>query len=259
MSKEGPDGLTGVDLVIQGLRASFTTTQLASDRLIAEAISLEDPQARRNAFEAAFSGFEVKPMADPLIYKPAILDAYGELDDFSSEIIKQDNIYVVQNIIARMENPRMVGGLLTKIPHGMIHWPGFSAYEWVKDISWDEFEANAIRRSPDGLNQELLKVNPDIQGKGIFSRLWFAYATLRSTYYNPDFNPKFDETFPQWREASLVLDAMLLDRQDRDTSVDRISRRGHYILDILPYMQNGSAEQDIKTLIAVNPQIVRPK
>jgi len=259
MSKEDLDGLTGVDLVVRGLKASFITTQFTSDRLTADAVSINDPEARREAFEAVFAGFEEKPMADPLIYKPAILDAYGELDDFSLGMIRQDHMYVVQDILARMENPRMIGSLLTKIPYGMIHWPGFSEYKWVIDISWEEFEANAIRRSPDGLNQELIKVNPDIQGKGLFSRLWFSYATLRSDYYNPDFNRKFDETFPQWREASLVLDAMLLDREDRDSSVDRISKRGHYILDIIPYMQNGAAKQDIETLIAANPQIVHPK
>ncbi len=213
MKKEGIDGASGIDAIAQSLRAAFVTTQLASDRLTAEALTTGDPEARKSAFQKAFSDFEDRPMADPLIYKPEILDAYGELDEFALGIIREDNMYVVQNIIERMENPRMVGRLLTQIPNGMLHWPGFSAYKWVKDISWDEFEENAIGRSTDGLSTVLLKVNPDLQSKGIFSRLWFSYATLRSEYYNPDFNPKFDEAFPQWREASLVLDAMLLDRK----------------------------------------------
>ncbi|MEK7106363.1 MAG: hypothetical protein AAB895_03315, partial [Patescibacteria group bacterium] len=91
MSQENLDVVCGVDAVIQGIRASFVNTTLASDRMTAEAASEQDPLKKRAIFETYYKGFKKKPMADPLIYKPAILDAYGIYDDFAMRVIDAEN------------------------------------------------------------------------------------------------------------------------------------------------------------------------
>lgn len=258
MTQENLDGVCGVDAVLQGLRASLVNTTLASDRMTTEAASERDPVRRRSIFEEYYRNFESKPMADPLIYKSAILDAYGIYDDFAMSVIDTENYIVAQEIISSMENPIMVGAVLTTPqygqPNGMLYWPGFSQYEWAKDIKWEEFEKRFIKRDNAGMS-ELTKVNPDmVSGPAIHSRLWFAYGTLRE-YYNPDLNPNFDRLFPGWRNASLVFDAMLLDRGS-ELTVDRISRRGRYINQIIPLMKNQDVKENIQQLIVDNPSII---
>lgn len=198
------DPTSRVNEVLKDLRTITVTTTLAAERMVKEEAEA-DPKERKQVFQTYLGYFREKK-ADPWIYEPAILDNYGIFDEFARSVTSRHTFEGEQNIIAHMENPYMVGSLLANPEHGTtLLWPGYSGYEWVKDCkSWDEFEEKCVEK--DQRNTPLLR-----KGGIIESRLWLAYGTLRD-YYNPEVNPKFDILFPQWREASFILDGMLLGR-----------------------------------------------
>lgn len=241
------DPTSDVENVLKGFRLITVTTTFATERMIEEAKA--DPQKRKQIFQNFLSYFRDKE-SDPWIYEPAILDNYGVFDDFARSVIARHNYVGEQNIVMHMENPYMVGSLLADPEHGsMLLWPGYRGYEWVnKCESWEQFAQKCVGRDNTGM--------PTLEkGTDITSRLWLAYATLRN-YYNPKVNPHFDKLFPQWREASLFLDGMLLGR-DEEIDADRLRGRNHYLDRILPYVSNLQKREEIQSIIAANPSLVQ--
>lgn len=240
---------SGVEEVLKQLRASLVITTFAAQRMLLEVE--QNPGNRRQIFERYLEEFRRKPMTDPWIYEPAIVDNYGVFDDFARLVVERHSYPGVQNIIAHMENPYMVGSFLADSTHGtMLYWPGFDEYEWVRDCSsWREFADRCVVID-DGL--------PRLRKGAPSSRLWLSYATMRTEYYNSTVNSDFDRYFPEWRSAALVLDAMLLNR-GREITPDRLRKRGHYIRTTMEFMPEGEIKSTIRNILASNPDIASNK
>lgn len=243
------DPNSGVNDVLKGLRTITVTTTLAVERMLKEAGA--NPKGRKQVFQDYLDYFRHKK-ADPWIYEPAILDNYGVFDEFARSVTTKHNFEGEQNTVAHMENTHMVGSLLADPEHGsMLLWPGYSGYDWAKDCkNWDEFAEKSVTTDAKGI--------PKLKKGGIIeSRLWLAYSMLRN-YYNPEVNPNFDMLFPQWREASLLLDGMLLGRNShRKIDEQRLRGRSFYLDRILPYVPDPQKRTEIQSIINSNPSLIQ--
>jgi hypothetical protein len=250
MTKED-DQPGGVENVIKHLKASTVTTTFTVEHML-QKVS-EDPNNRKKIFEEYFERFRSKPMADPWIWEPAILDNYGVFDDFARSVTGRHNYVGEQNIIAHMENAYMVGSFLTDPEMGsMLLWPGFVEYEWVDNCQdWEDFAKRCVAANEEG--KAILK-----KGEKVSSRLWLAYSMTRADYYNPVVNPRFDLLFPEWRDASLELDAMVLG-QGKEPTEERLSKRGYYLDLTLPKIQSEKVRREIQSVLDANPTILRER
>ncbi|MDO8621117.1 MAG: hypothetical protein Q7R31_02455 [Candidatus Levybacteria bacterium] len=235
-------GQRGVEEVMRGLRAIFATTYLMTETMLKE-IGL-NPERKKEIFEQYAQKFK-QEKKDPWVWEPAILDNYDILDDFARSIYERHNYEGVQNIIAHMENPIMINSILTDGKGAMLHWPGFSEYQWVKDCSWEEFTEKATEIKN---GQLLLK-----KGEHVASRYWLAEAT--AYYFNPNVNPTFDRQFPQWREAHLIGEALRYDASNIDhLTIDRLAKRKHYVAQIAGFMLNEQNQTRVMEIIRASPQ-----
>lgn len=242
---------SGIHLVEKQIRASYVTTSFEVERMLADVD--ENPDKRRGTFEKWLKRFQSEKMADPWIYEPAILDNYGVFDDFAYDVYSRHNYIGVQNIVAHMENPIVIGEIVADPEKGtMLHWPGFDEYSWVaKCGDWHDFMAKCVEIDEDG-QQKLAK------NSRVTSRLWLSVATCWADYYNPAVNPHFDEQFPEWREASVKLHAMLYDRNEKITP-ERLSKRGYYLDLILQAMENPEKRSEAEQVINSHPEIIRQR
>lgn len=242
---------SGIHLVEKHIRASYVTTSFEVEQMLTEVDV--NPERRREIFEEWLKKFKARKMADPWIYEPAILDNYGVFDDFAYDVYSRHNYIGVQNIVAHMENPIVVGGILTDPEKGtMLHWPGFSEYSWVADCKyWHDFMAKCVEINEHG--EQIL-----VKNENVTSRLWLAVATCWADYYNPAVNPQFDEHFTEWREASVKLHAMLYDR-NKQITLERLSKRGYYLDLILETMENLKKRAEAQQIINSHPEIIRQR
>lgn len=243
------DPASGANDILKYLRALTVTTTFAVERMIQEAQA--NPERREQVFQTFFNYFRARE-ADPWIYAPAILDNYGVFDEFARSVTERHDYIGEQNIVAHMENPHMVGSLLANPEYGtMLLWPGYGGYKWVKECkSWDDFAKKCV-----GIDE---KGTPTLKKGGVIeSRLWLAYSTLRN-YYNPEVNPNFDKFFPQWREASFLLDGMLLGRNG-PIDEQRLRGRNFYIDRILPYVPDPKRREEIQLIINSNPSLIQKR
>lgn len=231
-----------LERVMQGLRLIFVTTHLMADTMLEE-VRL-NPERKKEIFEQYAVRFR-REKKDPWIWEPAILDNYDILDDFARSIYERHNYESVQNIVAHMENPIMINSILTDGKGAMLHWPGFSEHQWVKDCSWEEF----IRRTTE-VNDRQLNL---IKRKDVASRYWLAEAT--AYYFNPNVNPEFDRQFPHWRKAYLIGQAIRHDASNIDAlTFDRLAKRKHYTAGVAEFMANEQNQTKVMEIIRANPQ-----
>ncbi len=243
--------LSGIQLVEKQIRASYVTTSFEVEQMLTE-VDI-NPERRRVIYEEWLKKFKARKMADPWIYEPAILDNYGVFDDFAYDVYSRHNYVGVQNIVAHMENPTVVGEIVADPKKGtMLHWPGFGEYSWVADCKdWHDFMAKSVEINEHGI--QILK-----KSEGVPSRLWLSVATCWADYYNPAINPRFDEQFPEWREASVELHAMLYDRNEKITP-DRLSKRAYYLDMIIPTMKNPEKKAEAEQIVMYHPEIVKQR